>query len=246
MSYKFQLEQFEGPLDLLLQLIEEEKLPISEISLAQVADQFLQYLRTIEERQPEELADFLVVAAKLVLLKSRTLLPIAVDDEDDGIDLEQQLKIYREYYEASKKINAMLLARRYSFSRNASLKIRRTETSFRPPEKLEMEDVGLLFRVVLKRLEPFVTLPEETLARTINLKERLETIREKILSQVTTNFHSLLAESSSKVDIIVTFLALLELVKQRTIVVVQDTIFSPITIQRSDAIAVEEQESVEL
>lgn len=234
MSYRFQLEHFEGPLDLLLQLIEEEKLPITQVSLAQVTDQFLQHLQSIEQRYPEELADFLVVAARLVLIKSRALLPIAIDEEDDGVDLEEQLKIYREYYLASKQIHGMILTRRYSFSRNASLKIAPKERSFRPPEKLFSEDLHNIFQVMLKRLEPFITIPEETIARTINLKEKLESIRRKIMTEVRMNFHTLVSQASSKVEVIVTFLALLELVKQRTITVEQNGIFSTIEIERRE------------
>lgn len=234
MAYRFQLEQFEGPLDLLLQLIEEEKLPITQVSLAQVADQFLQYLHGVEERHPEELADFLVVAAKLVLIKSRALLPIAVDDDEDGINLEEQLKIYREYYEASKQIHAMILKRRYSFSRNNSLKVARTERSFRPPEHLIPENLQTLFQTIMKRLEPFIKIPEETIARTINLKEKLESIRQRIMTEVRLNFHNLVSQTSTKVEVIVTFLALLELVKQRTITVEQNGIFSTIEIERRE------------
>lgn len=242
MSYRFQLEHFEGPLDLLLQLIEEEKLPIMQVSLAEVTDQFLRHLQSIEQRYPEELADFLVVAARLVLIKSRALLPIAIDD-DDGVDLEEQLKIYREYYVAAKHIHSMILKRRYSFSRNASLKVAPKERSFRPPEKLFAEDVQRIFQILLKRLEPFIKIPEETIARTINLKEKLESIRRKIMTEVRMNFHTLISQASSKVEVIVTFLALLELVKQRAITVEQNGIFSTIEIERRERISSEPIES---
>src|SRR3990167_7246611 len=113
---KIKLEQFEGPLDLLLTLIEEQKIDITQVSLSQVTEQFLQYVSTARGMHPEELADFLVVAAKLLFIKSKTLLPSLHIEEEDG-DLEKQLKMYKLYYDASQRIQAMLAQRRYSFSR---------------------------------------------------------------------------------------------------------------------------------
>ena len=100
--YKVKLEKFEGPLDLLLQLIESADLDITEISLSQVADQFMRYLIEVENKNPDELADFLVAASRLLLIKSRILLPnLHIEDEGEAMELEIQLKIYKEYYEAN-------------------------------------------------------------------------------------------------------------------------------------------------
>src|SRR3989338_9236417 len=107
--YQTKLEQFEGPLHLLLELIEAEKLDITSIALSKVTDQFLDYLTETSDLHPEELADFLVVAARLLLIKSRALLPSLTGEGDEEADLERQLKIYREYYEASKSMHALLL-----------------------------------------------------------------------------------------------------------------------------------------
>src|SRR3989344_4119781 len=98
MHYTFKLEEFEGPLELLLKLIEDEKLDITTISLAKVSDQYLAYIKNEEELPSEEVADFLVVAAKLIYVKSKYLLPALQLEEEDGEDLEQQLKIFREYF----------------------------------------------------------------------------------------------------------------------------------------------------
>ena len=119
MPYTVRVEKFEGPLDLLLQLIEGEKLEITEISLVQVTEPFVQHVR---ERQgaipPEELADFLVVAAKLIYLKSRALLPELTDQAlDEGPDLADQLRMYRAFVEASNRLGEMdrRALRSYSF-----------------------------------------------------------------------------------------------------------------------------------
>ncbi|MFH1171038.1 MAG: ScpA family protein [bacterium] len=230
--YKTKLEQFEGPLHLLLELIERQKLDISTVSLATVAEQFLRYLSENPRLHPDELADFLVVAAKLLLIKSRTLLP-SLELEDDGEhDLEKQLKIYREYYEASKKIHALILRRRYSFVRGTSLKITAGERIFRPPEGVAIDDLARFFRVILRRLEPFITISEDVIIRTVSIREKIDSIRSQMLKQASLNFQSLLEQATSKTDIIVTFLALLELVKMRSIAVVQEEMFSGIHIHR--------------
>src|SRR3989344_5914455 len=104
--YSLKLEKFEGPLDLLLQLIERQELNITEVSLAAVTEQYLVYLSEHNDIAHEDLADFLVVAAKLLLLKSRLLLPeLFVDDEEEaGTSLAEQLAVYRLYVKASHKL----------------------------------------------------------------------------------------------------------------------------------------------
>jgi len=95
--HQISLEQFEGPLDLLLQLIEKNKLQVTEISLAQITDQYLDYIAGSEQVASEEMADFLLIASKLIYLKSKYLLPdLSLVDEDDADSLEKQLKIYRQ------------------------------------------------------------------------------------------------------------------------------------------------------
>ena len=200
--YQTKLEQFEGPLHVLLELIEDRKLDISTVSLATVTEQFLGYLSENPDLHPEELADFLVVAAKLLLIKSRTLLPSLALEDDGEHDLEKQLKIYREYYEASKKIHALILKRGYTFARGASLKVLVSERAFRPPESIVSDDLSRIFRIVLKRLEPFITVSEDVIIRTVSIREKIETIRRQILSQTTMNFQTLLEQASSRTDII--------------------------------------------
>lgn len=230
--YQTKLEQFEGPLHVLLELIEEHKLDVSTVSLAAVTEQFLGYLSENPGLHPEELADFLVVAAKLLLIKSRTLLPSLAMEDDGEQDLEKQLKIYREYFEASKKLHALILKRRYTFARGASLRVLASERAFRPPESVVTEDLTRIFRIVLKRLEPFITISEDVIIRTVSIREKIESIRMQIMTQASMNFQTLLEQASSRTDIIITFLALLELVKMRSIAVVQDEMFSGIRIHR--------------
>ncbi|MFA6098749.1 MAG: segregation/condensation protein A [Patescibacteria group bacterium] len=230
MSYKIKLEQFEGPLDLLLQLIEQEKLDITELSLAKVTFQYLEYLNNEKDIATEELADFLVIAAKLLLIKSRLLLPQLEIEDEEGIDLESQLKIYREFYEASKVLTKMIGKKKFLFPRERM--VIRIEKIFNPPKTLTAEKMKEIFSQVLHGLEVWVNLPQEVLIKTISIKERIANIQSMISQQATLRFGELLRSTNSKTEIIVTFLALLELVKQRTITVVQESVFDEIVIKR--------------
>ena len=113
--YEVKLEQFQGPLDLLLQLIEKQEMDITEVSLAQVADSYIEYINQMGQLNPEEVADFLVVASKLIYIKSKVLLP-ELDLEEEGIDLEKQLKMYKEYYQATKKIQKSISKKKFNYS----------------------------------------------------------------------------------------------------------------------------------
>jgi len=227
--YKIKVEQFEGPLDLLLQLIETQELDITQVSLAQVTDQYITYLEKAEGFNPEELADFLVVAAKLLLIKSKVLLPyLSMDEEDVGSQLENQLKIYQKFYEASKIIHKMILKKRFMYQRE---NIRSYEVVFCPPEGLTKDDLVGFFRIILHNLEPVIQLPQQVMKKTMSLKEKIWQIKDIISSNSEMNFRNLVNGVKSKTEIIVTFLALLELIKQRSIVVVQDQIFEEIKIQ---------------
>jgi len=230
MTYKIKLEQFEGPLDLLLQLIEQEEMDISKVSLANVTEQYLRYLNESPDISTEELADFLVVAAKLLLIKSRTLLPQLQIDDEDGTDLEQQLKIYKEFYEASKNLHKKILKRKFLFSRERSVVL--IEKVFNPPKSITTDKLKFLFEGILRELEPWVNLPREVMVKAISIRERIANIQEMMAREATLSFKNLLKSSKNKTDVIVTFLALLELVKQRTIAVVQDKVFEDIVVKK--------------
>ncbi len=231
MSYSFKLKEFEGPLDLLLQLIEQEEMDISKVSLAHVTEQYLQYLNDTPNIPTEELADFLVVAAKLLLIKSRILLPnLQAGEEDDGSDLERQLKLYKEFYDASKVLNKIVLKKQFLFSRERPAVA--IGNIFNPPKHLTAEKLQEFFADVLRELEPWVNLPRQMMARTISIRERIANIHAIIKKEAELSFHHLLKTAHNKTEVIVTFLALLELVKQRSIMVVQDGVFNEIMVKK--------------
>lgn len=231
--HKIKVQEFEGPLDLLLQLIEDQKLEITKINLAEVTEQYIKLLNqsAAEKILPEQLADFLVVAARLLLIKSKALLPfLQWDEEDEGEELTKQLKIYKEYLDASKVIAKMLNKKHFSFSRQRLWVAE--EIGFAPPKELKAENLKLAFQSILSGLEPFLALKTDTVRKTIDIQEKIQSIRDRIYHQATTNFSEILKEAKNKTEVIVSFLALLELMKQRTIIVKQIGNFNDISIEK--------------
>lgn len=230
MAYVIKLAQFEGPLDLLLGLIEREELSITEISLAKVTDEYLRIVRGAPEIRPEDLADFLVVAAKLILIKSQVLLPGLDVEEEEGPSLADQLRLYREFVEASRKVELIIKKKHFMFGRSKPF-IRRVP-EFSPPPKLTVEKLAAAFRVVLAALESIVKLPRAAILRAISIQEKISHIRQMILDRIAVSFHEVLRGAKSKTEVIVSFLALLELVKQRVIDAEQGQLFHEITVQK--------------
>ncbi|MBU1922055.1 segregation/condensation protein A [Patescibacteria group bacterium] len=228
-QYKVRIEQFEGPLDLLLQLIEQEELDITKVSLAKMADDYIAHVSVSPKIRPEELADFLVVAAKLILIKSKQLLP-NLEVQEEGIDLETQLKMYREFVQASQKLNKMIKQKNWTYGRERLAL--GTAQGFFPPKELKKETLQEIFFKIVKKLEPFIALPKETLRKTISISEKIEHIKSIILEQVKACFSQVVGKAKDKTEVIVSFLALLELVKQRVVEVSQDELFEDITIQK--------------
>jgi segregation and condensation protein A len=222
-------EQFEGPLSLLLQLIEKDELEITEISLAKVTEDFLICLKS--EKIPEdELADFLVIAAKLLLLKSKSILPNLVLNEDDGISLEDQLKMYKEFVEAAKKIEDKIKKKNFAFFRETIFKPE--DMGFFPPKGLNSGKMRQMFEEILERLKPLLDLPKTILEKTISIKEKIQHIHNLLAQYSRVGFSKILNNAKNRTEVIVSFLALLELTKQRRIMVAQGDNFEEIMIEK--------------
>lgn len=231
-QYRIKLEQFQGPLDLLLRLILEEKLDITEISLAKVTEQFIEYLTQVEELRPEELADFLVVATKLLLIKSRAMLPyLNWEEVEEESNLTEQLKLYQEFYHAAEKLAQRLSAKQYSFGRVDNY-FSHPEPVFNPPPRLTAQGLQDYFKDALLKLEPIVRLPQAALARTISLKEKIAHLQDHLVDKVQMNFKDLISQSQDRGEVIVTFLALLELIKKQVVCVKQAEYHADIMIEK--------------
>ncbi len=227
--YAVKLEQFEGPLDLLLRMIEEEELDVTQVALSKVTDQFIQHLGSVEAKHPQELADFLVVASKLLLIKSKALLP-HLDVGEEGNELEKQLRIYKEYLEASKMLHTLIGKKRFSYIREDYPPLE--DKVFVPPKDFTADHMREIFLDIIKGIEPYVKLPEETIRKIVSAQEKYRHIQDLILQKATLRFRELLHDAKSKSEVVATFLALLELVKQRHVAVSQGILFEEITIER--------------
>lgn len=231
MLYQVKLEKFEGPLELLLELIEKEKLNITELSLAHVADQYLEYIKNNENIALGNLADFLTVASRLILIKSRAILPtlkISDEEEDEIGDLARQLEQYKKFKEASIKIGKLASFKRISYSREGFLGVR---SVFFPPADINAYDLKKYFLAVLAEIPVIEKLQEELVSEVITLEERITELENSLRLRVESSFSDLVKGAQNKVDVIISFLAMLEMVKQRIVQVEQKELFHDIRLK---------------
>jgi segregation and condensation protein A len=219
-EYKVELEQFSGPLHLLLELIQERKLDITQVSLAEVAEQFLTYVQQQAGMDPEVAADFLVVASRLMLIKSRALLPeFSAQTEEEANELEQQLKLYREFVAASQVLEQMIASRQFTYGRQ--LPTRLLEPRFSPPAALSAAGLATAYAAVVAGLQAFIRLPQRAMQRMQTVAERLQQLIVLVAERAKMTFTSLLGNPASRIERVLNFLALLEMVKQSAVQVQQ-------------------------
>jgi segregation and condensation protein A len=239
-GYPVRLPFFEGPLDLLLHLIERQELDITEISLVAVTDQYIQAIEVLEEIEPGALADFLVVAAKLLYIKSHTLLPkprpAEAEEAEGGDSLIQQLLEYRRYKSVAEGLQMRQEAGLRAFVRLAPAP--------RLERKLDLTGVSLdkLTQALQRALRRIPSDPPRPRVHTypITVADQIEVVRARVQGRVGREappvcFNALLSEPSSRMEIVVTFLAILELIKQREIVVEQEEVFGEIVLRANRA-----------
>lgn len=232
MSVNIKVDQFEGPLDLLLQLIEEQRLDISTLALAKVTEQFLNYVKALEEKNPLNLADFLVIAAKLLVIKSKSLLPdldLGVEEEEEAFDLAQQLLLYKKFKETARYLKRLDLKRRQSWIHESDFSDRIT---FLPDPETTLSTLTGSLEKLANELKDIVRRPQEVLKEVVSITDKISHIQKLIAEKMETSLSSLLLEAKDKTEVIVTFLAILELIKQKTLVVEQKSIFADITIKK--------------
>ncbi len=231
---KIKLEKFEGPLSLLLKLIEKEELDITQISLSKIADQYVEYIRNASHINPEDLADFLLLAARLLLIKSKAMLPYLYPEEEVEIDdLERQLRIYREFLDATKKVEIILGKKKFMFAREFNRKVALGDTSaFSPPKDLRAEQMTEVFKTLLVRIKPAEKLGEDKIEVKVSIEDRIAFIKNTISSRIKMSFSKIMREAKTKTEKIVSFLAMLELIKQKEIVAEQGSLFSEISLNK--------------
>lgn len=245
-GYKVQTSVYEGPLDLLLNLIERAELDITTVSLASVTDQYLEHLRNVEQQKPDEISSFLVIATKLVQIKSEALLPRPPErepgEEDPGVSLVEQLKLYKRYKEI-----AVWMEERQSQNLRTFLRVA-------PPPKVEpkLDLSNLTLEKLLAAAESAFTKGQEKKPLTTVISAPKVTIREKIdyITKTLKNiqrmhFSGLITDKATRVEIVVTFLALLELVKRYRVTAKQDVLFGDIEFERSEEWKEDEEIEIE-
>lgn len=232
-DYRVDTDLYQGPLDILLELIESAELDITKLALAKVTDQYLQYLKKLETENPSEVSSFLVIASKLVQIKSQALLPkltleiFGEEEEDPGEALAQQLIIYKRF----KDISKWLLEREEEGLRTYLRIAPPPKINFQP--KLDLTGITLDDLVQVAQEIFFNNLPLQNLDTVINfpritIKDRITTILEHLRIFNKTSFKNLIIHKNSRIELVVTFLALLELVKRHIIEANQNELFGEI------------------
>lgn len=228
--YRIKLGEFEGPLDLLLDLIEARKLSISTVSLAKITDEYIKYLKSLKDFPREEVADFLVVASTLMLIKSRSLLPgleLLEEEKKDIRDLELRLKLLSRLRELSKNIRETWLSNP-AFSREA---FQGFEFGFIEPRGLKVDDFAKSLGVLIQTFPKLKELPEKTLEKVISIEEKILELVQRFSGRLRASFQELV-NSKKKLDVIVGFLAMLELVRQGVLLVKQEERFGRIELEK--------------
>jgi segregation and condensation protein A len=236
LPYQVRIENFEGPLDLLLHLIKKNEINIYDIPIAMIAQQYLEYVEAMEDLNLNVAGEFLVMAATLLQIKSRMLLPVdeTAEDDEDGPDpreeLVRRLLEYKQYKDAAHRLDGQEKMWREIFSREPG-----------PPVEPEMDEALLenisLFDLVdalqgILNRNPGRKLIE-IIPDNLTVRERMNLILETLEGKESVSFASLFEESCHRLVVIVTFLALLELIRLRVARVFQAETFGPILVSRT-------------
>ncbi len=227
-DYKVQLEVFEGPLDLLLYLIKKDELDIYDISIERITSQYLEFMETFQTLNIDLAGEFIVMAATLLYLKSRTLLPVDqqmgeedASEDDPRWELIRQLIEYKKFKEAADHL-------REHESLQEALFPRVPATPEIPhPEPLLVAEVGIFdlinaFQKVLKRLENKTENLRDIFEENYSVGDKIETIIRLMSSGVALRFEELFSGTASRTEVVVTFLAMLELIRMKQLSVRQD------------------------
>ena len=221
-EYKVKLDVFEGPLDLLLFLIKRDEIDIYDISLERITRQYLEYLQAFKELNIDVAGEFVVMAANLIYLKSRSLLPVDqqtpeedADEDDPRWDLIRQLIEYKKFKEAAAELHQRAMEQERIFARPGAVD---SDVAAAP---LRLADVGIFqlinaFQNVIKRVEAREDL-RELFDEQFTVSDKIEVILRRVAGGVRLRFSDLFASIASRVELVVTFLALLELIRLKQI-----------------------------
>ena len=226
-GYEVKLKVFEGPLDLLLHLIEKNEVDIYDIPIAAIADQYLAYMRTLDQYDIEVASEFLVMAATLLYIKSRMLLPappaqeIPQETEDPRQELVERLVEYRRYKRMAEVFERLIRERQKYFARKPSLPERRWQL----PMCLTAEELAAAFAAAWAAEEEDYSLISR---EEISVQEKIADILSLLRGRTRLELRQALIRSGSRTEFVAAFLAALELIRQRRVIAVQEEQFGPI------------------
>ncbi len=233
--YRISTPVFEGPLDLLLHLIERAELDITKLALAFVTDQFLAYLQNLPSLSADEVSSFLVIAAKLLQIKSEALLPRPIErdegEDDPGEALARQLREYKKYKNIANLLGSYEEQGRRTYLRLAPLP--------RVEAKLDLTGITLTDLVevaqnLLINLDLRSDLKTVVTPSPITIRQKIRLITRALREKGRTTFHTLLKGLHTRLDVVVTFIAMLELIKQNMVEARQEKLFGDIEIELAD------------
>lgn len=228
-NYTIRTAAYEGPFELLLDLIEKSKLSVSDISLAQVTDEYIEHVRSQAAFPMEDATNFIAVAATLLLIKSKSLIPDLElsSEEEEGIEeLERRLALYEKMREASREISKL-------FGRSVLMPAgeREADVIFAPSKDLSLAALSAALATALAALEKIEELPETRVNSTVSIEEMMDGLLKRVQSALTLSFKEFSGGVSGRIEVIVSFLALLELVKQGAIEAAQPAAFGDIQLR---------------
>lgn len=229
-DFQVRVGEFEGPLDLLLSLIEKRKMHISDISLAQVADDYIDFLKRFEHLPMETTASFILVASTLMFIKSASLLPglaITEEEKESIEDLENRLKRYQQIKDLSLNLKN-LFGQSVIFGREPSGE---RPIVFSPTTEITKETLLENIRKIIAALPAKEKLPQTVIRKVISLEEVISDLASRIQSAIKIRFSDFVKNKNEKVGIIVSFLGMLELVKRGVIEIKQDSHFADIEME---------------
>ena len=220
--FTIKTEVFEGPLDLLLSLVEKRKLFINDIALSKVTDDFIAHIQKFDKMPMGDSAQFILIASTLLLIKSKSLLPALTltEEEEEGIhDLETRLKIYKRIKDASLNIKN-LFGNQIIFPQSQQ---RPVEPVFSPHESMSLLSLAQAIKDIIKALPKKEAIPKAVVRQVISLEEMIDNLTKRITQGLKMKFSEFSSQhKAERVNVIVSFLAMLELVKQGIINVTQD------------------------
>jgi len=232
--FTIKTEVFEGPLDLLLSLVEKRKLFINDIALSKVTDDFIAHIQNFENMPMADSAQFILIASTLLLIKSKSLLPTLTltEEEEEGIhDLETRLKIYQRIKDASVNIKN-IFGVNIIYPQSQSRPI---ETIFSPHESMNLLSLALSIKDIIKSLPKKENIPKAVVRKVISLEETIDNLTKRITQGLRMKFSDFANVSKEeKVNVIVSFLAMLELVKQGILHVSQENHFGDIHMETKE------------